>query len=107
MIEQRRETLVLRDIYYLQASPSLQLGSPDGAAVQPDIALVKLGNELHGPTDEMRINREHILFTEALREDGAVVEGILTARSGQAAAPAAAEPAPEPPATDASAPITE
>lgn len=73
---------VMTEIYYLQVvQPPLQ-GQQDPnqptqqTANQPQISLVKLGNELHGPTDEMKINREHILFYEDLREDGQVVVAI-------------------------------
>src|SRR3989344_7818454 len=47
----------LRDIYYLQVTQVLQPKDPKSPAQQ--INLVKLGGELHGPEDEMRINREH------------------------------------------------
>lgn len=83
------KTIVIRDVYYLQTTPSLQQGQQP---TQPDITLVKLGNELHAPTDEMRINREHVLFTEALKDDGTVAQGIMKAREGGAAAPAAEQP---------------
>jgi len=41
-----------------------------------DVSLVKLGSELHGPTDNMEINRDHILFIEELEEDSRVMEAI-------------------------------
>ncbi|HAG27512.1 TPA: hypothetical protein DCG61_01885 [Patescibacteria group bacterium] len=70
----------LVDIYYLQVTqPPLQ-GSQQEDQVsqqqQPQLSLVKLGQELHGPVDEMKINREHILFYEDLKEDGRVVQAI-------------------------------
>jgi hypothetical protein len=66
-------SVVLQDIYYLQASGPLQAGAEQQ---QKDLALVKLGAELHGPTDEMRINREHVLFVEDLKDDSKVVKAI-------------------------------
>jgi hypothetical protein len=66
--------LTLRDVHYLQTTPSVQPG-----ATTPDIAIMKLGKELHGPEDAMRINREHILFIETLRNDSAVVRTIESA----------------------------
>ena len=61
----------LRDIYYLQVNRT------DGAQIRAeDVNLVKLGNELHGPTDEMRINRDHILLVEDLKSDSGVVDAI-------------------------------
>lgn len=65
---------VLRDIYYLRLNQALQ--PPASTAQIPNINLVKLGTELHGPEDEMRINREHILFIEDLKEDGQVAQAI-------------------------------
>jgi len=41
-----------------------------------DFPLVKLGNEVHGPYDEMRINRQHIIFVEDLRQDGKIMQAI-------------------------------
>ena len=72
----------MSDIFYLQVvQPPLQ-GQQDPnqpaapAAAQPQISLVKLGNELHGPVDEMHINRDQILFYEDLKGDGQVVQAI-------------------------------
>ncbi len=64
--------IVLKNIYYLQANDSLQ-GTT--SQTQP-FTLVKLGKELHGPTDNMYINREQVLFYEDLREDSSVVQAI-------------------------------
>ncbi len=68
----------LRDIYYLQVvQPLQQVGEGQTPTpAQPQLSLVKLGNELHGPMDEMRINREHILFVEDLKPDSKVVDAI-------------------------------
>lgn len=71
------QEVAIRDIYYLQVSP--QQGSGTGGAQptpSPDISLVKLGNELHGPNDRMRINRQQVLFTESLKADSKVVKAI-------------------------------
>jgi len=70
----------LRKIYYLQVTPNLQTqGTVEGGnppPAQQQLSLVKLGNELHGPVDEMFINREQILFIEDLKDDGRVVQAI-------------------------------
>jgi hypothetical protein len=63
---------VLRDVYYLQVNQALQ---PKGDTTT-NINLVKLGGELHGPKDEMVINREHILFFEDLKDDSQIVAAI-------------------------------
>lgn len=68
----------LNDIYYLQVTqPPLQGSQPEGTPQQqPQLSLVKLGQELHGPVDEMKINREQILFYEDIKEDGRVMQAI-------------------------------
>lgn len=65
---------VLKEIYYLQVSQVLQPKTPNQP--QQQINLVKLGGELHGPEDAMKINREHILFVEDLKMDSQVVNAI-------------------------------
>lgn len=71
--------VVVHDIYYLQLQRQIQ-PKPEGEEkdkqAQPQVQLVKLGNELHGPKDEMRINRDQILFIEDLKDDGRVVKAI-------------------------------
>ena len=72
---------VLKDIFYLRVTQPLQ--PPEGGTAQPDINLVKLGTELHGPSDEMRINREHILFIEDLKDDSEVTKAINSFKAQQ------------------------
>jgi len=64
----------LTDIYYLRVTQTLQPQDPNRP--QQQINLVKLGNELHGPEDAMKINRDHILFVEDLKADSQVVTAI-------------------------------
>lgn len=72
----------LSKIYYLQVEQQkdLQPTSEDttktDSTSQPKLSLVKLGNELHGPTDEMTINTKHVIFYESLKDDGKVVQSI-------------------------------
>jgi len=73
---------VLKDIYYLRVTQRLQPPAEGGEAV-PDINLVKLGTELHGPADEMKINREHILFIEDLKPDSEVTKAIDSFKAAQ------------------------
>jgi len=77
----------LKDIYYLQVSGALQQATPSEANQQPQLTLVKLGNELHGPEDYMQINNDHIIFIEKLKEDGKVVEAIKQYKTGDESAP--------------------
>jgi hypothetical protein len=70
----------LKDIYYLQVTtPPNADGSQlnqQQAAQQQQLSLVKLGEELHGPVDEMKLNRDQILFYEDIKEDGRVMKAI-------------------------------
>lgn len=73
-------TPVLTDIYYLRVQQPIQ---PKGEEEKPDIKVVKLGNEIHGPKDMMRFNGDQILFVEDLKEDGKVVTAIRAFQSGE------------------------
>ena len=73
----------LTDIYYLQVTQALQ---PKTNGTQPQINLVKLGGELHGPEDLMRINKDQILFVEDLKVDSQVVNAIKDYKKNQPAA---------------------
>ena len=75
--------IILKDIYYLQVSNPLQQVPPDGTQQQPQLTLVKLGNELHAPEDYMQINSRHILFIEKLKENGKVVQAIQQYKKGE------------------------
>lgn len=77
----------LTDIFYLQT----QTDTPDESDSQnpqetsqgADVRLIKLGNEVHGPEDEMIINKDEVLFFENLKADGKVSESINSYRQGQ------------------------
>ncbi len=73
LASKRGDYLVLTDIYYLQANKAVQ---PGAEVDKQDMALVKLGSELHGPTDRMEINKDHVLFIEDLGETSKVMEAI-------------------------------
>lgn len=65
----------LKEIYYLQVQKPIQ-PSDGSTSDQGKLTLVKLGNELHAPQDEMKINRDQVLFVEDLKEDGKVMQAI-------------------------------
>jgi len=77
--------VVVKDIYYLQVTRPLQQTQEGEQQANPqgELSLVKLGNELHGPTDTMFINRDHVLFIEDLKDDSNVVQAIMNYKSGQ------------------------
>ena len=80
-----KDTVTLQNIYYLQVvTQPLQESQGETAAAtntntNPDqqrLTLVKLGNEIHGPKDEMVINRSHVVLMEDLKDDSRVVQAI-------------------------------
>ncbi len=74
----KNEYLVLEDIYYLQVEQQVQPDRDDSSEEQsqPRVSLAKLGNELHGPEDQMFISRLQVLFWENLKGDGQVSTAI-------------------------------
>lgn len=73
------QIVTVTDVYYLQAadaSGSVQPADTKANAANAQVSLVKLGNELHGPENGMRINRDHILFFEDMKNDAKVNEAI-------------------------------
>jgi hypothetical protein len=61
--------VTLRDIFYPQV-PQV----PEGQ--QPEVRLVKFGGEIHGPEDEIKVSREHIIMIQPLRADSQVIATI-------------------------------
>ena len=69
----------LQNIYYLNSPTSTASGTQDtSSSTSNNFSLVKLGCELHGPTDEMIINRDQVTFWENLKSNGQVSEAIAT-----------------------------
>jgi hypothetical protein len=67
---------VVSGIYYLQTSNT---GTTTAAsAANTSVSLVKLGCELHAPTDRMVINRAQVTFWENLQDTGQVAKAIQT-----------------------------
>ena len=65
---------VLREVYYLQA------GQTQTQNAQAQTKLIKLGDEIQGPKDEMRLNPDQIMYVQDLKDDGKVVEAIKSYR---------------------------
>lgn len=68
--------LTMDSIYYLRVNEQVQPEQGEQSQAQQDISLAKLGCELHGPQDEMIINREQVTFWENLKDDGQVAKAI-------------------------------
>lgn len=75
--------LTLTDIYYLRVNQQVQPGQTTAAN---DVSLAKLGSELHGPEDQMVLNRSEVQFWENLKDDGQVVKAIVEYKKNPAAA---------------------
>lgn len=72
--------LRMSNIYYLRVNQAVQPDQQAAGSQQQttanDISLVKLGCELHGPQDEMLINRDQVVFWENLKGDGQVAKAV-------------------------------
>lgn len=75
------EYMSLKNVYYLQTkfSSDSSKTSPQSASKQDasDVELIKLGNEIHGPEDQMIVAKDQILFFENLKPQGTVSKTIL------------------------------
>jgi hypothetical protein len=69
--------LKMTDIFYLQTQSTDTSSNPQQTSTdQSNVQLIKLGNEIHGPEDEMIIARDQVLFYENLKSDGKVAQSI-------------------------------
>lgn len=72
----------LTDIWYLQTQSNSNSTNPQSTTSDQSNTptLVKLGNEIHGPEDQMIIAKGQVLFYENLKPDGTVVKSITKAK---------------------------
>jgi len=72
--------LKLTDIFYLQSQQSSDKENPgnpqETSTNQDNVQLIKLGDEIHGPEDEMIISKDQVLFYENLKPKGKVASSI-------------------------------
>jgi len=74
IVKENTEFITLDDVYYLQVQqvpPSVE-----GEESQPQLSLMSVGDEIHGPENFMRINKDHVLFIEKLKSNSSVVASI-------------------------------
>ncbi len=64
--------VVLEDVYYFQVR---QVQDQEGQT-QPQVSLQSLQSEMHGPTNRMEINRDHVLFVEKLSQNSQVLAAL-------------------------------
>jgi len=74
----KNQIITLIDVYYLQAQQNPQaLTDPKATpTTAQQVNLIKLGEELHGPTDKMLINRDRITFMEDMKDDSQINQKI-------------------------------
>ncbi len=80
------EYIKLKDIYYLQTQASEEVDQKNPqqtSTAQNGVQLIKLGDEVHGPEDEMVISKSQVLFYENLKSDGTVAQSIEKHKSGK------------------------
>lgn len=69
----------LSKVFYLQTkADTADSKNPQETTTEttPDVQLIKLGDEIHGPEDEMIISKDQILFFENLKKDATVAKSI-------------------------------
>jgi hypothetical protein len=74
-LETSGDVLVLQDVYYIRLNQTTDTAKT--STEQPQLALVKLGDQIHGPADEMRINQDQVLFVERIKDESTVVRAIM------------------------------
>jgi hypothetical protein len=77
--------LKLTDVYYLQtqSGEGEEANPQETSSDQSDVQLVKLGEEIHGPEDEMIISKDQVLFYENIKDDGKVGQSIASYKKSQ------------------------
>ncbi len=65
--------VVLTDVWYLLSAQQVQPGSE---TQNNNLEVRKLGCEIHGPADQMFINRSEVLYWENLKNDGRIPQEI-------------------------------
>jgi len=71
----------LTDVYYLQGNEALSLRKKDEISDLTNVTLIKLGEELHEPKDNVEISRNHVVYIEELTEDSRIVKAIAEYKS--------------------------
>lgn len=66
----------LQGVFYLNSQSKNTDTTEKATTASDQFTLIKLGCELHGPYDQMVINRDQVTFWENLKADGQVVKTI-------------------------------
>lgn len=70
----------MKDVYYIQKKATESTDDGQVAAQSNNMELIKLGNELHSPTDSMFFNRDQVLYFENLKSDSDFMKKIDEAK---------------------------
>jgi small nuclear ribonucleoprotein (snRNP)-like protein len=68
--------VTLTDVFYIQTDTTKDTNQSTSTTADSNLQLIKLGSEVHGPEDEMVINKDQVLFFENIKNDGKVVDSI-------------------------------
>lgn len=73
-----QQYLKLTKVFYIQTNEATTEKDAKEAAQQQggDMQLIKLGNEVYGPEDELRISRDQVTFYGNINPDGKVAKLI-------------------------------
>ncbi|MFA5050760.1 MAG: hypothetical protein WC499_01450 [Patescibacteria group bacterium] len=74
IVKDNGKVLILKDVHYLQMQQIA--ATKEGEQPSQQLTVVKAGSEVYGPTGEMIINWDHIVFTQKLRTDSQVIAAI-------------------------------
>lgn len=74
----KNQVVTLTDVFYLRSQSSLTPADPKATATPATNAvdLIKLGDEIYGPTDEMHFNRDRITHMEDMKADSQINQKI-------------------------------
>ncbi|MEK9167707.1 MAG: hypothetical protein AAB613_03130 [Patescibacteria group bacterium] len=71
------QVVLLKDVYYLRSQPSLTPADDKAPAPSTSsVDLIKLGDEIYGPSGVMRINRDRISHIDDMKSDSQVNQKI-------------------------------
>lgn len=76
MVDVTSRYVNLQNIFYLNSQQQPEAANTAENSQQTNFSLVKLGCELHGPADQMMINRDQVSFWENLTSEGKVAKAI-------------------------------
>ncbi len=88
--EQQKDFLRLSDIYYIELEDNQPSNADqaneaknndDNTSKEPELKLIKRGNEIHQPKDEMLIPQSSVTFIEEIRSDSRVLAAIKNHKS--------------------------